>query len=993
MPGRRSATAQIATKPKAKNRKLKRGLNALAIAEQQNPIQSKIRTNRLGEIEEGVRKRTRGVGHEPVDLEDGSRNAKRRKDSSGHHFQDGAEVGSDSDGNEWVVGQVKSDDDSDLDSDEAMGESDEERFKAFTFRGSTAQSNRKSNKNSGKLGSEENELHQHQDSEDSLGDDAIDLAKVLDIEDDDLGDGSGTGSRNNGDEARFGDQDSDVDTESSMDNGDSILSISDNENDDSDPAKLALLQTLVSNMDSKKSNELTNRRIIKDAHESTVASEFGLSSARKLTVADLIPSITDPRLKKSLKLLADNETSSSSRRGGISKKLDVPLARRQQDRLDRAAAYAKSKDTLDRWIDTVKHNRRAEHLSFPLQDRDAIAASGKQRLLHTTQTQPLGGLETTIQNILQDSGLAPTKRSSEDQPQAFEDLPTNSLSLEEVQVRRAELRRARDLLFREETRAKRIKKIKSKSYRRVHRKERERKTLAVAGVDGSESEQERNDRRRAEERMGARHRESRWARGVKESKRAAWDEDTRSGVTEMARRGEELRRRIDGTNSTLHQNESSSSEIDSDSGDKAEDVLQTMIRESHSHLNKLDGNDGEPGHKILGTKSDISSLKFMKNAEALRKARNDEDLEKLRRELAGEGSPSEGDTEGVGRKSYGPIGNLAASRKDIIRREQRSEFEEKSGSDTDGESFQGFAEKNEQEIIVDGTMSKKANVSFQRAEAVKNESSNGGFNKKLGLENNENPWLSAKKLRNTSRKTGGSHAATIISNNLTADVSNSHKKIPISRSLVRSSIPDKDMKGEQGTGTSSFAQDSQSDNEDDGVNRLPFVMRNQDLVRKAFAGDEVVAYFEKEKQEIMHDEDEKLIDNNLPGWGSWTGAGISKKKEKSNRDKVVVKVEGVPKEERQDAKLARVIINEKRVKKVHDAKTPQSPVANEQRIQNVKYLASSLPHPFETKQQYERSLRLPVGPEWTTKETFQSATKPRILMKQGIITPMKVPMM
>ena len=68
-----------------------------------------------------------------------------------------------------------------------------------------------------------------------------------------------------------------------------------------------------------------------------------------------------------------------------------------------------------------------------------------------------------------------------------------------------------------------------------------------------------------------------------------------------------------------------------------------------------------------------------------------------------------------------------------------------------------------------------------------------------------------------------------------------------------------------------------------------------------------------------------------------------------------------------------MIISEKRVKK------------------NAKYLAGQLPHPFETKAQYERSLRLPIGPEWTTKETFQGMTKPRVLMKQGIIAPIARP--
>lgn len=55
------------------------------------------------------------------------------------------------------------------------------------------------------------------------------------------------------------------------------------------------------------------------------------------------------------------------------------------------------------------------------------------------------------------------------------------------------------------------------------------------------------------------------------------------------------------------------------------------------------------------------------------------------------------------------------------------------------------------------------------------------------------------------------------------------------------------------------------------------------------------------------------------------------------------------------------------------------------------YLASQLPHPYETREQYERSLRLPVGPEWTTKETFQGQTKPRVMVKGGVIAPMRKP--
>lgn len=51
--------------------------------------------------------------------------------------------GSDSDENEWKIGYVDSDDDSDLDSNKAPGESDEKRFADFTFRGTSAEKKKK----------------------------------------------------------------------------------------------------------------------------------------------------------------------------------------------------------------------------------------------------------------------------------------------------------------------------------------------------------------------------------------------------------------------------------------------------------------------------------------------------------------------------------------------------------------------------------------------------------------------------------------------------------------------------------------------------------------------------------------------------------------------------------------------------------------------------------------------------------------------------------
>lgn len=934
--------ASSAKRFKAKNRKQKRSLNALAIAEQQNPLQSKLRLNRLSEIENPIDKRKRESEQETSEQEDNVRHAKKRKDGPKDRFGIEIEVGSDSDGNEWTIGQVNSDDDSDLDSDAAMGEGDEDRFEGFVFRGSsTAMPNKKL---SGKLGMPDLEDDERQsidlredrnsqaseEDKDDLGEDAIDLAAMLDASDSDTGDGPSAVilGAHAYDDSGTGDIEG---SGSSFDEEESTLSISDDEIDSANPAKLASLQALVSSMDSQKSNLSENFNLSSGAHQSTAPSDVGLSSTKKLTVEDLIPSITDPHLKKSLKLLASNDVPPSSKRSGIPRKLDVPLAKRQQDRLDREAAYAKSKEVLNRWIDTVKHNRRAEHLSFPLQDPNAIAAQGRQRILPRVQSQPATDLENVIQSILQDSGLAPTKPNvEEDQAEAFEELPRNELSLAEVQIRRAELRRSRELLFREETRARRIKKIKSKSYRRIHRKERERNALQekdallAAGVDDSESEQERNDRRRAEERMGARHRESKWGKGVKQSGRAAWDEDARGGVTEMARRGEELRRRIDGSKVDMDESDSSSTETDSDSVEEgAEKINRKEVNKALSRLERVSGNDCLAGSGIPSAESNLSSLKFMKKAEASRKARNDADVEKLRKGIAGEqdATSEEDEVEGAGRRSYGPTKNQPARITKLPQGEHKSEFEEKADSDEGDKVFEELSDENPQEIIVDVLKSKRQIDTVKNARTGdKYERNHRGSMKSPKFENDDNPWLSGKNPATlTDRKARDSYGAAIISNELAADNISTHKGGTKSRSALSNRPTKKVLKTVHVMEGSLSTQDLDSDSEDEEENRLPFVMRNQDLVRKAFAGDDVVADFQKEKQETMQDEEEKIVDNSLPGWGNWTGDGISKKERKRNKGKVLVKVDGIQKEKRLDAKLDRVIINEKRVKKVGHA--------------------------------------------------------------------------
>ena len=954
-------------------------------------MRSKIRQHRLGQSETEPTKRRRNEEDEDGELDEGQKQVKRRKSGDKDKFGNELEEGSDSSGNEWVVGQVDDKDDSDLDSDEAMGESDEEKFEGYAFRGSSATTSKRKdrsrvpdteNHDEGlhlREGEKEDDDMSLDEEDDGLGDDAVDLAEMLDASDngDDLLQRSGD-SFNSQDRDSSSNSDGDAEGKnSSAGEEESMFSFSGEEDEPGDAAKLASLQTLVSSMNDHTQGSIGTRPPA-DAQESATPSDFGLSSSRKLTVADMMPSISDPRLRKSLKLLADKDPKSSSTRGGIPKKLDVPLPKRQQDRLDRTAAYEKSKETLKRWIDTVKHNRRAEHLSFPIIDPNAVAAQGSQRLLSTSQSRPFTDLESTIQNILQDSGLAaPNGKSEEDQLQAFEELKTNKMPLEEVQARRAELRRTRELLFREEIRARRINKIKSKTYRKVHRKERERiaqqekGALTAAGVEDSESEQERRDRRRAEERMGARHRESKWAKGVKESGRVKWDEDARGGVTEMARRGEELKRRLEGKNVAGDQEEDYSSGSESEEGDEAENGDDNS-GDRLERLERLYENTNGGDFDAQGSK--LASMDFMKRAEAARKARNDSDLETIRRELAGEETPSEDEsTEGPGRQSFGPMKNKPSLAK-IAPKEQKGDFEEPDESNFGDED--SHLSPNDDNVKIVETLKVRPIAKPGKRSLVKRTEEANRINNDQGISTNENPWLTdTKKASNGSkRRIQETDKGAIISNTVMPAKAASVETPAKPRSALKGAREaEKAHQGGKKSKQVASASTIDEEQEDDEAEKMPFVLRNQDLVRKAFAGDAVVADFVKEKRQTIEDEEEKIIDKTLPGWGTWTGAGITKKQEKRNRSKVLVKEPGIAKEKRQDAKLDRVIINEKRVKK------------------NSKYLATNLPHPFETRQQYERSLRLPVGPEWTTKETFQSATRPRILMKQGVIRAMAKP--
>lgn len=817
--------------PKSRSKSQSKALDAFALAEESLGPERRQKGVRYRDLEEKVEKPSKKRAHEEdedqdfddEDEEEEEEGAppqrKKAKKDEFEGFSDDAAGSEDSE--EWHVGVGSQDEDSELDSDEAFGESDEERFEGYSFG--------KGGKDKKKKRGEESE---EEDSDlESLGSDAIDLATALDQYSSSEEEGGEGGKGSDSEEEEEEDEDEDEDDEST--DGDDESS----EDDEVDEERLSELRRKISAFGGEDSEEEEDNP--------------GSGNA-KLSLADLgLAGINDEHIKKSIKLMNKED------RGEKKTRLDVPLAKTLQDRNLRSAAYSETNKTLDRWIDTVKSNRRADHLIFPLAQNAHDKGLASEELMPVNQKTSGTELESAILSIMEESGLGPSASKEKKNEGGLIDESERLSKAEQKEITRQK-RRERELHDREMARQKRIKKIKSKAYRRIHRKEGLKDeqaaydALVEAGEIDSEAEREMQDRRRAEERMGTRHRESKWAKLGKKAGRAVWDEDFRAGLTDMARRKEELRRRVEGRKGS-----DDDSDVSMGSGDE-KDKKQKLLSELDRAAQYSD--DDEP-------KSGLMSMKFMQRGEEIRRKENDDLVAQIRRELDSEAEES-GEEMDIGRRQYG------MGRADAKLPANSPKSKKKAAKSSEPVVFKDDVEMTE-------APSRKQKKAVEAEPVVSAPSAPGA-------------WSRVPQEGRKSKKAAGKAPAAEL------DLSNSV-------ALATKSSKPKSKTAEADDG---------NDTDDSDAIHLPMAIRDQELIKRAFAGEDVVGDFRREKAEIMDEDDDKEIDNTLPGWGSWVGEGVSAREQRRHKGRFVTKVEGVKKTSRKDYKLKDAIISERRVKKV-----------------------------------------------------------------------------
>lgn len=115
------------------------------------------------------------------------------------------------------------------------------------------------------------------------------------------------------------------------------------------------------------------------------------------------------------------------------------------------------------------------------------------------------------------------------------------------------------------------------------------------------------------------------------------------------------------------------------------------------------------------------------------------------------------------------------------------------------------------------------------------------------------------------------------------------------------------------------------------------------------------------------------------GWGDWAGPGATEVSAKiqAKRDRLLVQVQREHDTQilkRADALKTGVMVSERRLKQL------------------AKYKVDSVPYPFGSLEEYQRSLQLPLGPEWNASHIVSKMTQPEIKKRAGrIVTPIVLP--
>ncbi|ORX76369.1 small-subunit processome [Anaeromyces robustus] len=767
-----------------------------------------------------------------------------------------------------------------------------------------------------------------------------------------------------------------------------IESEDENENEDNDNNLVSFIDSLDSNkrkseydLDKNEARQIKRHKdVITEAFDE---SEYNLQpkvkQGKKLDIKDFVGALSDEvgfgNLKKQLVQL--------EKPSNIVKKevLNAPLSKREQDRLEREVAYEQTNKEVSKWTNIIKRNREADHIVFNNDEQKSVRTNASL----TTHFKPQTSLESEITKLMEDAGVTEKKESK------FEELELNKVSPEEIKERRKELQRMRSLLFYQEQKMKKAAKIKSKAYHRILKKEKQRKQneLSLEQLEELDPELAAKERmkletERARERVTLRHKNTgKWARRMLQRGNDA-NEETRQAIIDQLNQHENLKRKIQ---------DAGDDSDEFDSNDEAYDDNVDSIKEKA--MNQLDKMEDAIDNEEKPQKG-IFAMKFMQKTFEKQRSLAKQSIIDMKKEMEENEKLLNDDSDNEdneNNKDENTVNVINTGRMQFTKGNKNKDNDE-----SDDEETKPINISTSSSLKVSGPIN--VNVKPQELKPV--------FEvEEFKIDENDNPWLdSNENLVQGSKKHVNLNSKSNKQQKALEKLSQEKKKVN-KNAVANNEIKFDEMKKleqtEETTAKLSIAQDEHKETKKPKENIKETLEKEQleearseqidnivagiatensndieednfqsitrgDLLQMAFSENDVFEdEFNEEKQKLIDEDNADDGEEALPGWGSWSGKGVKKRKKKAP------KVEKKPKPNtRKDAKLKNVIINERRIKK------------------SVKLMVSEVPHPFENREQYEKSLRAPVGKEWTTVNTHKEAIRPRVLTMPGkIIHPLK----
>jgi len=745
------------------------------------------------------------------------------------------------------------------------------------------------------------------------------------------------------------------------------------------------------------SSKAANARRPRHAEEALPESEFHVGTGGdEITMEDLLAPLQESTgfgdVKKMLGQMSKKEA------------MPEPMNEVKQGREERATRYQVSSNDIKKFIPQVQRMKKADQVDMG-ENQDGAGVSTTATLVGTFRATD--DFEKELEEVTKAAGA--TEQDMIDQ----KGLPMNSRIRDEKQTQ--QVAKLKALMMREQQANKRIKKIKSKTYHRIHRKaeHREREVLLDRlehdNPELAKSLRQDYEKKHAERRLQrSRNARKKWAQTMQRF--AKGSEGAQKEISKQAQdaRDEQrsLRRVISGKDADQSDDSEAMdlSDSDGEGGGKGKKSLSQRTVDKAKQLTLQELNDLKNGGELPTT--GMLGLAFMRNAIKQKRDAAQADAQSVLHELEGvgakleaEGVPSDEESEERQTRKDAAAKALVAPKKREFSAEELEQagrevdvlLEQEDATQSQGMSVsgpltvRGVEAQKVPAFVNQATATSSSSKRFgaaTTAESSKSKakaSSAGTSESQVPAEDNpwnaaadeENPWLAAEPPADAATPSAPSAPA--------ADGKKAAKRKGAAAS-AESGKKRKRRRGREESASEGEAEEHKKEvtssaellnvlDEDADAAR-----QQRDLVRATFVEGTQAEDFDEEKEEKMREEEEKDNPKELLGWGSWTGDGVKPRDPKKGKGKGSGKGKG------KGAGKAGVV--------VHSTPKPDHVSVREgdgEAKSQAKFFVDKVPYPFKNPAQYNQEMRMPSGPEWNTLAGHLQRVKPKIFTKVGAI--------